>query len=67
MIHPPVMRRMIVFAVVTIAALLAAAALRARDKPYIDYERGHVAEALEGLAEKANDGDGFFASHFISG
>jgi hypothetical protein len=36
-------------------------ALRARDAPYIAYERGDVRGALEGLTRKAEDGDGFAA------
>ena len=61
MIHPLVMRRMLVFAAFAVSALVAAALLRARDAPYIAYEQGNVAASLDGLARRAEAGDGFAA------
>ena len=56
------MSRTLVFALVAVAGILAAAAgLRARDAPYITYANGDRAAALAGLQIKAEAGDGFAA------
>ena len=56
------MSRTLIFALVAVAGLLAAAAaLRARDAPYIAYADGNRAAALDGLRNKAEAGDGFAA------
>ncbi len=56
------MSRTLVFALLAIAGVLAAAAgLRARDAPYIAYADGNRLAALDGLQHKAEAGDGFAA------
>lgn len=56
------MSRTLVFALVAVAGILAAAAgLRARDAPYITYANGDRAAAFAGLQIKAEAGDGFAA------
>lgn len=56
------MSRTLVFALIAVAGVLAAAAaLRARDSPYLAYADGNYAGALDGLRRKAETGDGFAA------
>lgn len=56
------MSRTLVFALIAVAGVLAAAAaLRARDSPYLAYADGKYAGALDGLRRKAETGDGFAA------
>lgn len=56
------MSRTLVFALIAVAGVLAAAAaLRARDAPYIAYADGNRAGAFDGLRRKAEAGDGFAA------
>lgn len=55
------MRRMLLFVSVALCAFLVAAALRVHDAPYLAYEHGDIAGAVDGLIHKAEDGDGFAA------